>query len=192
MAKSESKNERRARLVWQRLTECYGARLLETYGTDIPKPWLDAIEKLSDESIAQALIRVRAESPVHPPTLGQFERAGIITSKAPRPGEPTIQEQLCEYVARQLSRQLITVEARMAFSRPWTYRYREWRDDTRPKGFERCAECTAVEVDMSSGVVSRFTVEQMFGDREGHAEVMRYFNARGGKPLGALELDLTR
>src|SRR5260370_204570 len=66
-----TKNKRADR-VWNRLIQSYGTRVAEMYGIDMPKPWIDAVDDLSDEQIAYGLRVVLRESPIHPPPLGQF------------------------------------------------------------------------------------------------------------------------
>lgn len=65
---------------------------------------------------------------------------------------PTLQEQLCAWVAKQVHGRLTPKE----FSRPWTYVYREWRD-----GDKRCAECTGVVIERDDGTRLGFKVADM-------------------------------
>ncbi len=96
------------------------------------------------------------------PTVGALwdlhRKKSAPADQIPRSG-PTLQEQLCEYVARRLSHLIgpgATPQERWAFSRPWTYLHRERRD-----GAERFAECTGVVVEMGDGSVLRFNVAEM-------------------------------
>ena len=174
-----TKNKRADR-VWERLIQSYGTRVAETYGTEMPKPWIDAVEDLSDEQIAYGLKAVTRESPVHPPTLGQFQQCCTSMAVAQKTSGPSIQEQLCAYATLQLFHRLKPIE----FSRPWTYVYREWWDATRPKGFERCAECKGVVIDLDNGDRLGFSTETMIADTEGHARALRSFRP-GPRPSQA-------
>jgi hypothetical protein len=69
----------------------------------------------------------------------------------------TLQERLMAYAARKAFGRLSPVE----FSRPWTYRYREWTADGK-----RCAECTSVAIDLESGAQLVFTVADMIAEAE--------------------------
>lgn len=172
-----TKNKRADR-VWDRLIQSYGTRVAEMYGLEMPKPWVDAVDDLSDEQIAYGLKAVVRESPIHPPALGQFVQCCVNMPVAQRNDGPSIQAQLCEYAALRLQhliRKEATPAERWTYSRPWTYCYREWRDETRPKGMEKCAECVGVVIDLDNGKKIGWTVTEMLGDTEGHARVMRNF-----------------
>jgi hypothetical protein len=181
----------RSNRVWKRLLQCYGARFTESYGEAPTEPWIVAIDDLSDEQIAYGIRQVMRDSPIHPPTLGQFVKACADLPIAKNDKGPTIQEQLCAYVS-------IVLHSRLApkqFSAPWTYLYREWVDAEKPKHLQRCAECTGVVIDPdgpSSG--HRIMVVDMLADTEGHSRAMRSF--RPGPPAPSsrtLQLpDMTR
>lgn len=101
--------------------------------------------------------------------------AGVQTS-APIPDGPSIQAQLCEYAAQHVHDLSGPVGMTLSeYSRPWTYVYREWWDATRPKGFERCAECIGLVIDLGHGKRIGWSVAAMQADTEGHAKVMRSF-----------------
>jgi len=158
--------------------QSYGTRVVEMYGLEMPKPWVDAVDDLSDEQIAYGLRAVTRESPVHPPALGQFVQCCVNMPVAQTNDGPTLQAQLCEYAALRL-KHLIRKDSppaeRWQYSRPWTYCYREWRDETRPKGMEKCAELVGVVIDLDNGKKIGWTVANMLADTEGHAHVMRNF-----------------
>lgn len=174
-----AKNKRASR-VWERLIQSYGTRVAETYGAEMPKPWIDAIEDLTDQQIAYGIKAITRVTPAHPPTLGQFQECCRSMPVAKADSGPTIQEQLCAYATLQLFYRLKPIE----FSRPWTYVYREWWDATRPKGFERCAECTGVVIDLDSGDRLGFSVANMHADTDGYAKALRSFRP-GPKPSQA-------
>jgi len=158
----------RAKGLWKKFTQCYGTRFTETYGDAPTDLWCDALEDLTDAQIAYGFRIVQKQTPVHPPTLPQFVQAAKSMPVAQQTSSgPNIQTQLCQYASMGLSADL--------FARPWTYLYREWWDDTRPKGFERCVECTGVVIDLGNDTTATFTVAQMLEDTERHARVMRYF-----------------
>ena len=52
----------RAARTWRRLTQTYGARVVDAYGAACPPDWC-------------AVIAVRSKHLQHPPTLGEFEAA---------------------------------------------------------------------------------------------------------------------
>lgn len=72
---TDRKPSRRASRVWTRLTQCYGARLADSYGPTCPPDWCEVIDRTDDERISQALMTVRRDHLHHPPTLGEFESA---------------------------------------------------------------------------------------------------------------------
>lgn len=175
-----TKNKRADRL-WDRLIQSYGTRVAEAYGADIPKPWQDAVDDLTDEQIAHGIKVIIAVTPIHPPTLGQFVQTCTNMPVAQNKSVATLQEQLCEYAMLKL-RQQFEVDAAgknlktlFQYSRPWTYVYREWWDATRPKGFEKCAECMGVVIDWDNGTRSGFSVANMLADTEVHRVVMSSF-----------------
>lgn len=69
---------------------------------------------------------------------------------------PSVQAQLCEYVARRLSH----LHKTTAYALPWTYVYREWNADGK-----HCAECTGVIVTLEDGSRLKFDVADMHGER---------------------------
>lgn len=96
---------------------------------------------------------------------------------------PSIQAQLCEYAAQHVH-DIAGPKDGMTlweYSRPWTYVYREWWDATRPKGFEKCAECIGLVIDLDNGKRIGWSVAAMLADTEGHAKAMRSFRP-GPKP----------
>lgn len=91
------KPSRRASRAWDRLRQWYGARLAEQYGDVPPDDWCALIDRTDDERLAQALERIRDESPVYPPTFGQLEQA--IPRKRAHDGGPSVPDQLCRFIA---------------------------------------------------------------------------------------------
>lgn len=175
-------SDRRATKVWKRLVQSYGPRFVEAYGKDPNELWLAAIQDLSDEQIAHGIRQVQRDTPIHPPTLGQFAKA---CNDMPVPqnaeGGPSIQEQLCEYtmlkyfsVARDSK---FSPDQMRQTSQPWTYLYREWFDATRAKGRERCAECTGVLIPACGGLEGfRVNAADMLADADLHRRVMQRFS----------------
>lgn len=170
--------DKRADRVWDRLIQSYGTRVAEMYGVDMPKPWVDMVDDLSDEQVAYGLKAILRQSPIHPPALGEFLQCCVNMPVAQRSEGPSIQAQLCEYAALRL-KHLIRKDAppseRSQYSRPWVYVYREWWDDARPKGMEKCAECIGIVIDLDNGKRLGWKVSEMLADHEGHAAVMRNF-----------------
>jgi hypothetical protein len=137
----------------------------------MPEAWAEAIEELTDEQIAHGLKTVMRESPIHPPPLGQFVQACMNMPIAQASQLPNLQSQLCEYAAIKFHGRL----KRWEYSRPWTYLYREWFDGSRPKGMEKCAECTGVLIECENGTAFRITVAEMQADTEGYQRMLRNF-----------------
>lgn len=177
---------KRAERVWDRLIQSYGTRVTDMYGIAMPKPWVDAVDDLSDEQVAYGLRMVLRESPIHPPALGQFMQCCANMPLAQRNEGPTIQAQLCEYSAQHVHDKAGPMD-RMTlweYSRPWTYVYREWRDETRPKGMEKCAECIGIVIELANGKRIGWSVAAMLADAAGHAKAMKAFRP-GPKPTAA-------
>jgi hypothetical protein len=168
-------NKRAAR-VWTRLFQSYGVRLTESFGKEPPKPWVDAFEALTDEQIGYGLKAVLRESPNHPPTLGQFEQCCMAMPVPQLAKGPTIQEQLCAYATQHVhdtgGPKGMTL---LQLGRSWNYVYREWFDATRPKGFERCAECIGLVIEIDDGTRFGWSVRAMNADRYGHAKTKKSF-----------------
>lgn len=172
-AAKKSRSQARADRVWDRLIQSYGTRVAESFGVDVPDPWIAAIEDLSDEQIMYGLKAILRESPDHPPALGRFVHACANMPIAQRKDVVTIQDQLMEYAKRKLGVKIRT--GTLEYGSAWTYIYREWWDATRPKGFERCAECTGIIIDLADGQRVGYRVTDMTGDTDGHADAMRAF-----------------
>jgi hypothetical protein len=69
-------------------------------------------------------------------------------------------------------------------SRPWTYLYREWFDASRPKGLEKCAECTGLLIECDNGTRFKIMIADMQGDSAGHSRALRSFT-HGPMPVQA-------
>ena len=160
---------KRADRVWDRLIQCYGTRVAEAYGADTPKPWMDAIEDLTDEQIAFGLRNVIK--------ITQFVQACVNMPLAQLKPVATLQVQLCEYAARHVHDKDGPNGMTLGeYSRPWTYVYREWWDATRPKGFEKCAECIGLVIDFGDGRRIGWSVAAMQADTAIHQKVLRSFD----------------
>jgi hypothetical protein len=178
-----TKNKRADRL-WDRLIQSYGTRVAEAYGADIPKPWQDAVDDLTDEQIAYGIKAIVTITPVHPPTLGQFQQTCINMPIAQTKQIATLQEQLCEYAMLKLHHRydgVSDLKKLWEMARPWFYVYREWWDASRPKGFEKCAECTGIVIEWNDGTRSGFSVAAMQADHDVYMKVMSSFR-RGPNP----------
>jgi hypothetical protein len=165
--------ERREKRVWERLIQSYGSRVAEAYGPEMPKPWSDAIADLTDEQIAYGLRKVNRDTPIYPPTLGQFVAACIDMPSAAIITGPSVQSILSAYA-------VLTVGARlhlMQFSFPWTYLYREWIDEEKPKHAQRQAECVGLLIPAwgSEHPEYRIMVIDMLADSDGHARAVESF-----------------
>lgn len=177
---------KRADRVWRRLIEAYGSRVAENYGRDIPKSWSDAIEDLTDEQVIYGLRKVVRDTPIHPPSLGQFVAACVDMPQAHTDNGPGVQAQLCAYVMLKhfpTNRDSkFTPDQSRQSGLPWSYLYREWIDENRPKHMQKCAECTGVLVPAAGDLAGfRVNVSEMLADKEGHAKALRSFQP-GARP----------
>lgn len=94
---------RRASKAWDRLRQWYGARLVEQYG-DVPPPdWCDVFDRTDDERLEDALLTVRRDSPIHPPTLGQIE---VAVPKRQASGAPSKPQQLADLMMQKHGREM--------------------------------------------------------------------------------------
>jgi len=105
----------RAARCWQRLTEWYGVRLAESYGTVMPKDWAEVVDRTDNDTVLRGLSIVRHRYLQHPPTLPQFEQA--MEPPATLATGPNPAEQLCAYVMRTLGPRLTRTQLQSA----WTY-----------------------------------------------------------------------
>lgn len=154
--------DKRAQRIWLRLIQAYGSRVAESYGEDMPRPWSDAVADLTDEQVAYGLRKVTRDTPIHPPTLGQFVACCIDMPQVAKNDGPTIQERLSEYVMIQMFSRMHPRQVSM----PWTYIYREWNDEEKPKHAQRQAECTGVYIPAFGDFEGfRIDVIDMTGDR---------------------------
>lgn len=63
----------RAKGVWRRLAEFYGARLADQFGAEPPPEWCKVIDRTDPERLEKGLMAVRRDHLQHPPSLPQFE-----------------------------------------------------------------------------------------------------------------------
>jgi hypothetical protein len=119
------------------------------------------------------------------PTVGALWELHRKSSYAQPPASdgPSIQAQLCEYACQHVHDKAGPKDSMTLweYSRPWTYVYREWRDETRPKGLERCAECIGLIIELDNGKRIGWSVAAMRADAEGHAKALKAFTP-GPKP----------
>jgi hypothetical protein len=106
----------RALKIWARLGQWYGSRLAESYGPTPPEDWAELIDRTDDDRLDSALLAVRRETPIHPPTLGQLENA-LPKKQVVASGAPTKVQQLAELMLRKHNKDL----CRHQFAKPWTY-----------------------------------------------------------------------
>lgn len=170
----------RASRVWKRMLQIYGARFTESYGEKPTEPWIAAIDDLTDQQIAFGIRQVMRDTPIHPPTLGQFAKACNDMPVAQANKGPSLQEQLCAYVMVKHFRSPPLSpgpnDRQKQVAMPWTYLYREWIDPDRPKHLQRCAECVGVLIPAFGDQPEyRVMVIDMLADTENHQRAMRSF-----------------
>jgi hypothetical protein len=172
-------DNRRAKLLWKRLTQTYGARFLEQFGKEPTDPWIEAVENLRDEQIAFGLRKITREHVQHPPSLGAFQQA---CNDMPQPvvdSGPTVQAQLCAYITLTRFDRLSANQQRG----PWTCLYREGTDSTQPKHLQRIAMCVGVVIDPDGKFPGhRVMVEDMHTDTNNYNRALQSFKP-GPKPL---------
>lgn len=129
----------RAARTWRRLTQAYGARVVDAYGAACPPDWCAVIDRTDDDRLDQALIAVRQKHLQHPPTLGEFEAAIPPRRLATDASMP---ERLAAHVMR--TQRLCHHQSAAA----WSYFGRIIEDDSRSGGFvtrgvvvPACSEC---------------------------------------------------
>ncbi len=163
--------DRRAAKVWKRFLESYGAKWSEAYG---PKPldlWTESIDDLTDGQISYGIRKVIRDTPIFPPTLGQFVQACNDMPVPKVESGPSLQEQLVAYVVLKHPNM-----PRRQMAAPWTYLYREWVDGSKPKHLQRCAECSGVLIPAADSAEGfREMVIDMMGDQELHPRVLKSF-----------------
>lgn len=105
----------RAKRVWQRMVQWYGARVAEQYGDSPPIDWCRAVDGADDTTVQRALSLIKTRHLDHPPTLPQFEAVMRPTEAATR--GPTQNEQLVAYVMKSYGSRLTPKQIR----EPWDY-----------------------------------------------------------------------
>ena len=110
-----AKPSKRAERMWLRLTEWYGARVIDQYGADPPEDWCDVIDHLDNDQVKRGLSLLRSRYVQHPPTLPQFE---AVMRPPPVPtGEPSPAEKLCAHATKVYGARMTPKQLRG----PWTY-----------------------------------------------------------------------
>ena len=129
----------RAKRFWKRCIQSWGTKLTEQYGTTCPDDWCKAINRTDNERLDMAIIALRQETPIWPPTLGQLEAA--IPRKQIHGGD-SIPDRLAQYA---VSKFRLCEHQSM---RPWNY-FGELVDDGSKIGFpitkgvviQECGDC---------------------------------------------------
>jgi hypothetical protein len=95
----EKAPSKRALRLWQRLSEWYGSRFVQSYGEIPPRDWANLADRSSDDDLIRALAALKQRHPSHPPTLMEFE---VLLRKPKRPEEqpPSVQDLLTKHVFR--------------------------------------------------------------------------------------------
>lgn len=160
------KTSSRARKVWQKLSDWYGARFATQYGDTPPEDWAKAIDRATVESLRTALAVIRQNCIDHPPTLPQLEKALRPPMPAVAVKGDTVQERLCEFIMRTRGlRGYGGTLTEKQVRRPWTYRYArvQW-SDAQGRQRDEFAECIGVDVP-SDGELPGFSVKVEDMDR---------------------------
>lgn len=110
------KLSRRASRIWERLGQWYGSRLADAYGPTPPEDWAELIDRTDDERLEDALVSVRRESPVFPPTLGQLE-AAIPKRQHASGREPSKAQQIADLMLKKHGREMCVHQ----LAQPWNY-----------------------------------------------------------------------
>ncbi len=106
----------RANRVWKRLGSWYGTRLVEQYGEHPPEDWAEIIDRTDDERLDDALLQVRRDTPIHPPTLGQLE-AALPKKQWTSDGQPSKPQQIADLMLEKHGAEMCIHQ----LARPWSY-----------------------------------------------------------------------
>lgn len=90
----------RAKRVWKRLAEFYGARVIEQFGALPPDPWCKVIEAYDDDAISRALINIQTSHLQYPPTLPEFSAALSAAIPKAVSDKPDVRIDLTNFVMR--------------------------------------------------------------------------------------------
>lgn len=154
----------RAKRLWLRLCEWYGARMREQYGDAPPEDWAAVVDRSDNDAVKRALSIIRQNHVEHPPTFPQFEKAFRPPAVSHTDQAPTIQERLCEHAMKTLG--MVKFGGRLTPKQvrlPWEYAYkrRQWTDNI-SRSRDELAECVAVVIPADGDSCGhRITVEDM-------------------------------
>ena len=106
-------NEDHFKRIWTALTEIYGRRFMDEFGTKMPKRWRERLSTLSKQQIAYGIEACENAGDAFPPTLSQFvvrcramprpER--FLAPRLPRlPVNPVKARAAQEFIRRELTR----------------------------------------------------------------------------------------
>ena len=105
----------RAKRLWERLIQWYGARLVDQYGDAPPPDWCDVVDRIDNDGVKRGLSIIRNRYVQHPPTLPQFEQA--MKPDTTFCTGPNAAARLSAHVMLHYGRRLTTKQ----ISRAWTY-----------------------------------------------------------------------
>lgn len=103
----------RAKRFWKRCIGSWGAQMAEQFGTTIPDDWAIVVDRVDDERLDRAFLRLRQETPIYAPKLGQLEHA--IPNKLF--GEDSIPDRLAQAAVKQFG----PILCEHQLWRPWSY-----------------------------------------------------------------------
>jgi hypothetical protein len=115
----QQKASPRAREFWKRMLSWYGARLADQYGMTPPADWCATVDR-AGRTLDAALVVIRKEHAVHPPTWPQFDSIVSRVSRAIAAG-PSMQSRLVEHALRAYGSRLTPAQLRAA----WTFHFLE-------------------------------------------------------------------
>ena len=82
--KASSEDTRRAGAVWLSMAEMYGARWFRDHGLAPTDLWIAQVRRMNDTQIRLCLQGLIDSGSPHPPTLGEFVKAGQPETGSPR------------------------------------------------------------------------------------------------------------
>lgn len=102
----------RHRRWWRKITNNFGTRFTDQFGSDPSEDWASMIDRNSDAALQSAITWLKYERPSHPPNLGEFEQA--LPKRKPH-GDANLVDLLAQYALRNFHL------CRHQLMWPWSY-----------------------------------------------------------------------